>query len=238
MESSTLHWLIGRAFDSIDRRARVVERLIADHRSEFGENTREPSIDAICISMVSLAAMAKYRFESVTGRAPEQFRSLLNHYAPASFVDRVSVPEMTQFYSSTFPSTFLASVRRSFSQGLPASMYSPSSDPTVVEFLEWMRNAGIAEPRELWRVFHSSLIYAKYRNPVLHGLRIADGDEPYNMWFGQPEVYYSNRHLPHGAPDEQGRLFGVTDRYLLRVLQEVSVRLREWCLREERWIFG
>lgn len=75
---------------------------------------------------------------------------------------------------------------------------------------------------------------------MLHGLRIADGDEPHNMWFGTPEVFYANKLVPSDTADEMRaiRLFGVMDTYLLRLVREATDNLRTWCLNEQRWIFG
>ncbi len=87
VDRETLKWAVGNAFCSLERRSRVVARLIEENRAEFGAEVREPSIDALCVAMVSLATLAKYRFESQADKCPEQFHLLLSTHCKQTFTD-------------------------------------------------------------------------------------------------------------------------------------------------------
>ncbi|MHB8152485.1 MAG: hypothetical protein ACYDGW_05900 [Vulcanimicrobiaceae bacterium] len=231
---------IEHAFKFMERRATVIEAIIASHRREFGEQVVEPSIDAICLGMVSLAALGKYRFEAETDKYNEQFRRLLKNYCSPLFVDRVSIPELLdRAREFGVSANVVQAVRCRYPLPMDAQKYDPNSDPIVADFIAFSKVKKLEiKPRDLARFEHSAIIYKKYRNPIVHALQIADGDEPLNMWHARPGIFYSNKLKANKSGTlESSRQFGVSDDFVLLLLREAIENLRAWCISEGKYIF-
>lgn len=242
-ETSELSLHINHAFDFMERRERVIAEVIASHRSEFGQTVVQSSIDAICLSMVSLAALAEYRYEAEVGKGkyPEQFCKLLKNYCGAVFSDRISIPELLQDPRAMERAPdIVAAVRGRYSLPMGGYLYRPTDDPSLDQVEAFLSGTEITiPPGMLAKYEHSRLIYTKYRNPVVHTLEIADGNEPCNMWHERPGIFYENRIKPPQGPlPESIRLFGVTDDFVLALLHETIVCLRSWCLKDGKYIFA
>jgi hypothetical protein len=231
---------IDHAFGFMKRRAAVVAHLIERHQTEFGGP--ESSIDAICLSMVSLAALAKFRYQQEVGPGNyrAQFRKLLRNYGGDLFSDRLSIPELVQHgpYDG-ITQTAIDALTRSFPLAGQSMNHALDRDPTVAAAMtELASKAILLSSSDLERFEYSTIIYRKYRNPVIHALNIADDDEPRNMWFGRPGLFYANKLRTNPNRETVAvRLLGVTDEYLLDLLREITQNLRSWCLNERRNIF-
>ncbi|MHB8415753.1 MAG: hypothetical protein ACYDB1_10290 [Acidiferrobacteraceae bacterium] len=231
---------IERAFQFMGRRATIIEAIIASHRREFGEQAVEPSIDAICLGMVSLAALGKYRFGAETDKYGEQFRRLLKNYCSPSFEDRISIPEfLDNAHSGGICANAIEAVRRRYPIPIDGEEYDPHKDPIVADFTTFVNTAKIEiKPRDLARFEHSHLIYKKYRNPIVHALQIADGNEPLNLWHNRPCIFYSNQdQATKSGTLESSRKFGVTDDFVLLLLREAIKNLQAWCISKGEYIF-
>jgi hypothetical protein len=233
---------VSRAFQYMRRRAEVISGLIEGHRTAFG-NVPEPSIDAICLTMVCLAALAKFRYQGeINARQyASQFRHLLRDYGAPLFEDRISIPELARSDPfGSLPSRAIQDLVQAFPEAPPASKHDLERDPPVEAASSRIRAAGFTvKAEDLERFTYSSIIYRKYRNPVIHALNIADGNEPRNMWFGRPGLFYANSlgYARGAACLISVRSLGVTDEYLLALMTQIVQDLEKWCMSEERNIF-
>ena len=241
MTSDTfLNASINHAFEFMERRAKVIEKTIALHREVFGMAVVEPSIDAICLGMVSLAALGKYRFKAETKSYRDQFRKLLKEYCGPLFEDRISIPDfLDRAHYNGAPTPASLEVRRCYALPIGAQKYDPNNDPIVAAFITFLGTKQlVVKPSDLESSEYSTIIYKKYRNPIVHALQIADGDEPLNMWHDRPGVFYSSKLKPSDAGTlEPSYQLGVTDDYVLMLFREAIKNLRDWCISEGKHIF-
>lgn len=235
-------WAIMDPYDRFfGKRAEVVATL-------FGRD--EWSIDGIALAMVSLSALAEFRYRKEvfatkrSGKDQNRFRRLLEEHCP-SFENRVSIPEL------------LRALRRNGLQSLEARIAAeypvngwfagrePEEDPMATDFERWADSESLSVPEQVPICDYAGCIFRDYRNSVVHELRIANGRDA--GYFGdkahRTPVYYMNcDESERGETEDERResflkvdpveymRFGVKYPYLLQLLREVILSVREWSL--------
>jgi hypothetical protein len=226
-------------------RANVVERL-------FDQDLQ--SIDAIALAVVSLGALAEFRFapempkEARRDKDQYCFRRLLTEHC-TSFLNRVSIPELLRA-TRTDPqfAAFEAPVKAKYPVARFYQVREVGEDPLVADFTAWADANCPGVPRQY---DYAGCIHRHYRNAVIHELRVAGGREA--GYFGNVEedgpIYYVNGphdddpeldaadQLMQADPVEYIR-FGVYPPYLLALLREAIVSVRGWALANDRDLFG
>lgn len=239
------------------RRAEIVAELFE----------RDPaSIDGIALAMVSLNALAWYRYTSKvvddrvkgTGNGKDliRFRRLLTDYCKSSFENRMSIPGLVRAIRRREElKSFEELIRTKFQIVGMSAPRQPTEDPPIPEFEAWTREQKLTLPDDFPGCDHAGCIYRHYRNSVIHELRIAKGRDA--GYFGEDAhptpIYYMNYGgRPGIEPKEDDEdaatrfmnedpvdymRFGIKPKYLLQLLREAIVSLREWALENDRDIF-
>lgn len=231
------------------RRTDVVARLFHDD---------ECSIDGIALAMVSLSALAEYRYRKEvfatkrSGKDQNRFRRLLEDHCP-SFENRLSIPELLGALRSNGLHALEGRIASRYPVNGGFAAREPEEDPITTDFERWAESEQVSFPEQIPICDYAGCIFRDYRNSVVHELRIANGkDAPY---FGdkahQTTVYYMNcdesdrgetedewrKSFYRTDPVEYMRL-GVKYPYLLQLLREAVVSLRQWSLDNDRHIFA
>lgn len=239
-------WRISDPYDRyFQNRANTVDQLFKEH---------EQSIDAIALSVIVLGALAEFRFApempTVARREKDQycFRRLLTEHC-ASFVNRVSIPELLlAMRADPQFACFEAPVKAKYPIDGFYRVRQASEDPLAADFDAW---ADTNCPRVPRQYDYAGCIHRHYRNAVVHELRVARGREA--AYFGDiaedGPIYYMNgphnddpklnaaEQIMRADPVEYMR-FGVYPPYLLSLLREAIVSVRDWALANDRDLFG
>jgi hypothetical protein len=226
-------------YDFLERRSKVAEKLLQ----------HDPySIDAIALMMIVFSAMASAKFAKgkAEGRDRRRFRALLTTYCP-SLVNRMSMPE---FFLASRQRHPMKAIEWNIAPHFPVRLdYTPDKDPTLDEFKTWLQNNPIDAPEDLLEFDYIGCIFMKYRNAVVHTLRVADGREA-NYFEGEHSnlpIFYSRHTKPYGAliytPDQYADAvlemrFGVLPMYLHSILLETISNLRKWATETRNDIFA
>jgi hypothetical protein len=225
------------------------------------------SIDGIALAMVSLNALAWYRYTSnavgdqvkgtANGGDQIRFRRLLTEYCTASFKNRMSIPELVRAIRKDDElKSFEGKILAKFPVIGMSSARQPTEDPALPAFEAWAKEQGLTLPSDFSRYDHAGCIHRHYRNSVIHELRIAKGKDA--GYFGEKShstpIYYMNymgrKYLgPKKDDDDDAAIrfmnedpveymrFGIKPMYLLQLLREAIASLREWALKHDRHIF-
>lgn len=235
----------------LNNRVNVIEELFRRDSS---------SIDGIALCMVSLNALAWYRYTSTSvpasdrvkkSKHQEQFRRLVVEHT--SFENRMSIPELVRALRKCDEElkAYESHIRHRFQVHGMSLARQPSEDPPMAVFENWANKNGLVLPRDFPGCDHAGCIFRHYRNSVIHELRIAKGKDA--GYFGETAhetpIYYMNfrgrigaevvededeRALRHMNEDPVNYMrFGIKPTYLLQLLHEAIASLRQWSLKND-----
>lgn len=215
------------------------------------------SIDAIALAGISLGALAEARFawEVPPYQRKERnqicFRNLLTNHCPA-FTNRTSIPEVLRACERDrqFP-RHEENIRDRYVAERFRQNWATNDDPLTDDFNTW---ADEQKPRipDLLRSFdYAGCIHKYYRNAVIHELRVARGreiDEPDEYERDGP-IFYTDASegldVVKGAVLQMSGIehvvrmrFGINPPYLLGLLREAIISVREWALFHDRNLFS
>lgn len=235
------------------KRADIIEELFQ----------RDPSsIDGIALAMVSLNALAWYRYTSKAAPGKEKrgdqarFRRLPVEHCRSSFLNRMSIPELVRAIGGRHKlKRFEGAIKDRFPIIGMSFTRQPSEDPAIPVFDEWAKEQQLELPDDFPGCDYAGCITRHYRNSVIHQLRIAKGKDA--GYFGESahstEIYYMNHRGRIGIEpeqdDEQAAIrfmnedpveymrFGLKPMYLLKLLREAIESLRKWSLENDTHLF-